>query len=56
MVSGHLKFTGIPQVDGLSTGPPDLRRHIYLKPLMIIACQLELRWNIRLLMYIHIMA
>ena len=22
MVSGHLKFTGIPRVDGLLTGPP----------------------------------
>ena len=27
MVLGHPKFTGNPQVDGLSTGPPDLRRH-----------------------------
>ena len=28
MVSGHLKSTGISQVDGLSTGPPDLGCHI----------------------------
>ena len=28
VVSGHLKSTGIPQVDGLSTGSPDLGRHI----------------------------
>ena len=28
MVSGHLKSTGILRVDGLSTGPPDLGRHI----------------------------
>ena len=27
VVSDHLKSTGIPRVDGLSTGPPDLRRH-----------------------------
>ena len=27
VVSGHPKFTRIPQVDGLSTGPPDLGRH-----------------------------
>ena len=27
VVSGHLKSTGILQVDGLSTGPPDLGRH-----------------------------
>ena len=27
VVSGHFKSTGIPQVDGLSTGPPDLGRH-----------------------------
>ena len=27
MVSGHPKSTGIPRVDGLSTGPPDLGRH-----------------------------
>ena len=25
--SGHLKSTGIPWVDGLSTGPPDLGHH-----------------------------
>ena len=25
VISGHPKSTGIPQVDGLSTGPPDLR-------------------------------
>ena len=28
MVSGHPKSTGIPRVDGLSTGPPDFGRHI----------------------------
>ena len=28
--SGHLKFTGIPRVDGLSTGPSDLGRHSFL--------------------------
>ena len=27
VVSGHLKSIGIPRVDGLSTGPPDLGRH-----------------------------
>ena len=27
MVSGHSKSTGIPKVDGLSTGPPDLGSH-----------------------------
>ena len=29
VVLGHPKSTGIPQVDGLSTGPPDLGRHRY---------------------------
>ena len=28
VVSGHLKSTGVPQVDGLSTRPPDLVCHI----------------------------
>ena len=27
MVSSHSKSTGIPRVDGLSTGPPDLGCH-----------------------------
>ena len=27
VVSGHPKSTGIPWVDGLSTGPPNLRCH-----------------------------
>ena len=27
VVSGYPKSTGIPQVDGLSTRPPDLGRH-----------------------------
>ena len=27
VVSGHPKSTGIPRVDGLSTGPLDLGRH-----------------------------
>ena len=27
IISNHPKSTGIPQVDGLSTGPPDLGRH-----------------------------
>ena len=27
VVFGHPKSTGIPRVDGLSTGPPDLGRH-----------------------------
>ena len=27
VVSGHPKSIGIPQVDKLSTGPPDLGRH-----------------------------
>ena len=27
VVSGHSKSTGIPQVDGLSTGPLGLGRH-----------------------------
>ena len=27
VVSGHSKSTGIPRVDGLSTGPPDLGCH-----------------------------
>ena len=27
LVSGHPKSTGIPRVDGLSTGPLDLGRH-----------------------------
>ena len=27
VVSGNPKSTGIPHVDGLSTGPPDLRCH-----------------------------
>ena len=27
VVLGHPKSTGIPRVDGLSTGPPDLGRH-----------------------------
>ena len=27
VVSGHPKSTGIPRVDGLSMGPPDLGRH-----------------------------
>ena len=30
VVSGHPKSMGIPRVDGLSTGPPDLgRRKVY---------------------------
>ena len=29
MVSGHPKSIGIPQVDGLSTGPSNLGRHIF---------------------------
>ena len=29
VVSGYPKSTGIPQVDGLSTGPSDLGRHKY---------------------------
>ena len=28
VVSGHSKFTGIPRVDKLSTGPPDLGCHM----------------------------
>ena len=28
VVSGHPKSIGIPRVDGLSTGPPDLGCHI----------------------------
>ena len=28
VVSGHPKSTGISRVNGLSTGPPDLGRHI----------------------------
>ena len=27
MISDHPKSTGIPQIDGLSTGPPNLGRH-----------------------------
>ena len=27
VVSGHPKSIGIPRVDGLSTGPPDLGHH-----------------------------
>ena len=30
VVSGHPESTGIPWVDGLSTGPPDLRCHMYI--------------------------
>ena len=30
VVSGHSKSTGIPRVDGLSTGPPDLGCHTFL--------------------------
>ena len=29
VVSGHLKSTGIPRVDRLSTGPPNLGRHVF---------------------------
>ena len=29
VVSGYSKSTGIPRVDGLSTGPLDLGRHIF---------------------------
>ena len=29
VILGHPKSTGIPQVDGLSTGPLDLGRHRY---------------------------
>ena len=29
VVSGHLKSTGIPRVDGLSMGPQSLRLHNY---------------------------
>ena len=29
VASGHPKFIRIPWVDGLSTGPSDLGRHIY---------------------------
>ena len=29
VISGHSKCTRIPRVDGLSTGPLDLRRHIH---------------------------
>ena len=28
VVSGHSKSIGIPRVDGLSMGPPDLKCHI----------------------------
>ena len=38
VVSGHLKSTRIPWVDGLSTGPPDLGRH---KSRVIVSC---LKW------------
>ena len=30
VISGQPKSTGIPRVDGLSTGPPDLGYYIYL--------------------------
>ena len=30
VVSGHLKSTGIPRVDELSTGPSDLGCHIHV--------------------------
>ena len=30
VVSGHLKSKGIPQVDELSTGPPNLGRHNFV--------------------------
>ena len=33
VVSGHPKSTGILRVDGLSTGPPDLGRHILVSEL-----------------------
>ena len=38
VVSGHLKFTGISRVDGLSTGPPDLGRHIFTLILIKSIC------------------
>ena len=33
VVSGHLKSTGILRIDGLSTGPPGLGRHILVSEL-----------------------
>ena len=30
MISGHPKSTGIPRVDGLPTGPPDLGCHNFI--------------------------
>ena len=37
VVSDHPKSTGIPRVDGLSTGPPDLRCHgLVSKPMLTI--------------------
>ena len=35
MVSGHPKSTGIPQVDGLSTGPPDSGCHSLVSELRL---------------------
>ena len=39
VVSGHLKSTGIPRVDGLSTGPPDLGCHM-MHHCMSIPCHI----------------
>ena len=41
VVSGHPKFTGIPQVDGLSTRPPDLGRHRSCRENFLIASYIE---------------
>ena len=35
VVSSHPKFIGIPWVDGLSTGPPDLGRHSLVSELRL---------------------
>ena len=43
VVSGNPKSTGIPQVDGLSTGPPDLGCHInFLPHLDAVICSMPM--------------
>ena len=36
VVSGHPKSTGIPRVDGLSTGPSDLGHHSLVSDLWFV--------------------
>ena len=43
VVSGNPKSTGIPQVDGLSTGPPNLGCHNTQRDLRVDTKNLEFR-------------